>query len=361
MRLRAFTLIEVTVALAMGALVLTAAVAVYASTLSGAARARARAAMARDGVALAHQMTHEIRQTGLGVPKGKNATKASSNEVFGSEFLAGEVDKLGILADFPRPDAQYNTFGFLNPSIRRKKVVGWHNENNGSCMPSSDTNFACSTATTSTFFPGEDGCDSTADAADRTCPWGMKRLGTNDHFMVVAGDGTWARNQVLGSPTMRDAGEHNTFLLNIANNWKGNVWDVPANPASEPGIGWVTTLDRVFYRHDPAARTVTRQQCWGDPVPDDAAWPRLTTTTVPVTPGPVGVDTICTRKEVVARNVQSLQFSYFDAGGTAIAAPVSAANKVLVRRVDFTITFRKAVNGKNVDHVVTGTVQLRNL
>lgn len=350
-RTRGFTLIELVVSLAMGAVVLTVATAVLATAMRDMRVARARSALAREGQTIAAMMELDLRQAGAGVPDlthidpGFPGGGAALNAV-----LAGESEKIGVLLDRPRPHAQYNTFGTLNraPGGSTSRIA-WHTENNGTCMPDG----TCSTAATSVFFPGESGC--TASFTDRTCPWGMRRAESGDAIQIVDGEGRWS-HAVLGN-SIATNGSNRFAVLSTA--WSGTLWpNVTAadKPVSAAGQGWVTTLDRVFFRKN--GTKLERIQCWGTPNQTSASWP-IPGTAVPATPcaPPNGLDW-----ETLSNRVQSLTFTYFNAAGTAItAAPMAAVDLPRVRRVDYVLKLAQTVEGRAIRFDIVGSVHLRNL
>jgi hypothetical protein len=246
------------------------------------------------------------------------------------------------VGDLARPDANYNTFGFLvdgNPGGGHNHHASWLTENNGNCVVGS----GCDTAITSTFFPGESGCDDEADVNERTCPWGLKRLRGGEPFQVVAGNRRWFSATNKAS---LEAHNHtgNGLFIHTGNAMPG-TWanNGPSTlPNAGAGQGWVTTLDRVFWRYNSATRTLERIQCWGAPDPTHANWPFQ------------GMSAY----ETVAKNVESVAFTYFDANDIAVTAPTSAAIKATIRRIEFRILFRRPVGSITVEHEAVGGVFL---
>jgi hypothetical protein len=137
-------------------------------------------------------------------------------------------------------------------------------------------------------------------------------------------------------------------------------------PGGIAGQGFVSTPDRVFFKL--SGSNIVRRQCWGDPDPSQAAWPDALTNAVPASPGltaGAGVTANdCTDDEVVARNVNGLTFTYFDATGTllTLADPVAGPpDKDDVFRIDYAIDFFTIVDGRPLTHRVQGSVRLSNL
>lgn len=404
-----FTLIEVVIALAIGAVLLTTVMSVMVVTLRDTKRARAHSEMLRDADFVSHALNTELRLAGLGVPLGAHVavtpgtcaggagagnvcTSAPSPQCpapglcsavgtygtppravgFYAALLVGGTNQIGILADLPRPDANYGVFGALHTrATGGPTAVAWHNENNGACMP--DNNAATCVAGRDSVFFADDlaGCVTTGGGAaftDRKCPWGMRRLMPGESIQIVAGDGSWSDAVVSGSVQRVAAGVPVVSVSSavLSTGFSATAWPnlLPGQgPGGVPGQGFVTTLDRVFYR--VVGTNIVRRQCWGDPDPNQANWPNGATNTVPTaTPqlsGGSGVSVnTCTDEEVVARNVSGLNFTYRDAAGATVAV-TNAATKASVRRVDYTIDFAKTIDGRPVTHTINGTVRLSSL
>lgn len=363
---RGATLIELMVALSLLTVVLSIAVGLLVGSMQNNSRARVRAQLARQGEFLSTAMSHELRMAGLGVPSAtgnhiSDAYAGGGATDFDTSVILATATAVGVIGDFPRPDAQYNTLGLLHnrPAGTRANVM-WHTENNGRCAPDT-TGLTCSTATTSFFFPGEAGCAGVGAAGDRTCPWGMRRVNGGDRIQIVAGSHAWTHAGVANPLTVSAIGVPTPVIsLNLAANWDA-AWPNVASgdaPVGITGQGWVTTIDRVFYRLN--GTNVERIQCWGDPDPDNAAWPNAATNTMPnlanlaLTPTG-GVANVCTAAEVVAQNVDSLTFSYFDAAGAVTAV------KANVRRVDWVVRLRRVLNNRDVVQDIVGSASIRNL
>lgn len=394
-RAQGFTLLEVTIALALGVVVAGTVTALYTQTLVESRRTLELAEMSRDATFVGQLLSRELRQAGLGVriDLPPTAPARHTNDHYGtsapatfySGLLVGGASEVGILADFPRPDAQYPTYGMLVSRPTGPNTIMFLNENNGACAPQDLPAAAitagassCSTADSSVFFPGEAGCNATTGFADRTCPWGMRRLSPGERFQIFAANGSWVHAAVTATLTALVANAP-TFTLALPLQASMDVaWPNTAlgdGPGGFVGAGWVTTLDRVFYQHDTAAKTITRQQCWGDPDPGHANFPPANATAVPADPEypPTVItgipppaltpeETECTEREVVARNVDSFTLRYFDATNPTNLAvtPSNTITKQSVRRIDYTIEFKKTVLGRALTHRVEGSVRLQN-
>ena len=390
---RGATLIELMVALAILAVVLSVTVGLIVGAIRSAGRTRARSELGRHGELLGTMLGDELRMTGLGVPasggrhidvtyaggetvatNGGNGNQqgeyqgdfqdngngtAQAGVRFESAVILAIPDAVGVIGDFPRADAQYNALGVLEnrPAGGRSNIM-WHTENNGRCAP--DTGGAsCTTASASPFFPGEQGCNALGHAGDRTCPWGMRRIVAGERIQVIGGNQRWT-NAGVASPLAVSALGGGLVSLNLVTAWNA-VWPNAAAgdmPVSISGQGYVTTIDRVFFRKNGS--NLERIQCSGDPDPRNVNWPNLATNAMPAIAAlaitPVGgVQNTCVGPEVIAKNVQSVAFSYFDAAGAA------TASKDLVRRIDWVIKLRRTVNSRSVDQDVVGSASFRNL
>lgn len=362
---RGATLIELMVALAMLAIVLTVSVGLLVGSIRSGARARARAELARQGLFASEVMHQELRMAGLGVPmpSGEHIADGyagAGDTTFDTVVILANGTQVGVVADLPRPDAQYNALGVLHnrPGGTQHNVM-WENENNGRCVP--DTGgMTCSTADTSRFFPGEDGCDSTGDGADRTCPWGMKRVAVNERIQVVAGSHAWTHAGLQNAYTMDAIGVPNGVMsLRLASDWDPSWPNVDTDdfPVGISGQGFVTTIDRVFFALQ--GTDLVRIQCRGDPDPQNVGWPDLGTNALPsmaalaFTPTG-GSANVCVGPEVIAKNVASLTFTYFDGAGGV------AATKDAVRRIVWTMVLRRNVFGRSVTQDIVGSAAIRN-
>jgi prepilin-type N-terminal cleavage/methylation domain-containing protein len=369
----AFTLIEVMVALAVGGILLSTVVGLLTLTMRDARRMRAQAEMLRDAESIGRLLGSELRLAGLGVPRGEGVDPSygtSPPVTFPTAVLVAGDSEVGILADLPRPDANFSTFGALHTrptGTAAVRAIAWHNENNGACIPDGSAT-SCVVGRDSLLFPdGGAGCRGTGSGAafaDRQCPWGLRRVLPGDSILIVAGDGRWSRALVSGSVVTSNVASGGPVAAELSAGYPTAVWpntNLGDAPGGALGQGFVTTLDRVFYKLD--GRTLVRRQCWGDPNPDDPDWPALGTNTVPATPqstaGSNANDTVCTPAEVVARSVDSLTFTYLDADNLAVT--VGPTTKADIRRIDYDVRFSRTVDGRPVQHGVTGVVRLLNI
>lgn len=370
---RGFSLIEVIIALAIGAVLLSTVMSVLTLTLKDNRRTRVHSEIMRDAESVTHMMNSELRLAGLGVPTGVHIDSAygtSPPVSFYGALLVGNVTAVGVLADLPRPDANYSAFGSIHSrptgALLTASNIAWHTENNGACMPDGLLG-TCVVGRDSVFFADDvQGCNATGVGAafnDRKCPWGMRRVLAGESIQIAAGDGKWSHATITGDVVK--VGVSQVFSAKLSPGYDPVDWPnlIPGDgPGGKAGQGFVTTLDRVFY--SLVGSTIVRRQCWGDPNPNDSDWPNATGNAVPANPQNTGgggaANSTCTVPEVVARNVSALHFDYFDASGVAVTV-ASAATKASVRRIDYTIDFAKTVDGRPVLHQVSGSVRLTNL
>ena len=379
MKLRAASLIEVFVALTISAIVLTSAMAVFSVAVKNARLANIKGELEREGSFLQELLERDLRATGLGLPRGNHLVDgydgAGASSLYGPVILA-IPDAVGVVADLPAPHASYNTFGTLSTLVDHDSFAGeaehlfWFNENNGFCQPdgSNGAGATCTTGQTSVFFPGLDGCTNGGVPADRMCTWGLRRLLPGQRFQVVFGDGGWATSAgSLVGPLHTIHGLVWYFTgTTIAPGWEVNAPAPAADlPSTAPSQGFVTTLDRVFYFRDGAL--LRRQQCEGDPDATDADWPDDTGAAMPANPENVQPGTVqnaCTEREILARNVDAVVFSYFDGLGAPITNIDTAAEKNAVRSIGYAIrlkkTFADGAGSTDVLHELSGRVGLRN-
>jgi hypothetical protein len=408
MKQRAFTILELLVGLVVSTIVLLAILQIFQDTMVTQRRQRVRAELARQGAFLGNMLHRELRVIGLGKPLGTSVIGAQPPPV--SISFAGN-SALGFVADLPRPDATFSTFGFLEDRPAGFRRLMFHTDQNGACASDGG---ACDIETTSTLYRG-DAATCATSAGDRTCPWGNKRLRGNEIFQVVAGNGTWTNLQADGGAitmqptTAPDGGTVNGLVVDAAEDpsralgWPA-TWTNFARgdpPVDIRGQGFVTTLDRVFYRFcgedclggSGADRVLERRQCWGPVIPNHPAWPTTADNTneAALLGGAFDPAALpggeCTPWEIVARDVESVTFSYFRErtanpgnadnvannstdstfGLSAAARQRSAQPRVGtqlgradIRQIRYAIVLRRNVDGFPIRHDVVGGVRLRN-
>ncbi len=388
---RAFTIIEILVALTLGVVVLgtTVSLAVLAGQDHDAARRRAH--LARTASFLDRNLARDLRHAGLGMPTGPfhTGTFGSGDGRFNAPVLLGTVDAIGIVGDLPRPDADGAPFGSL-ASIPGSSGLGgspgaarfwWFNDNTGTCIPStSATANSCKLSRTSRLMPNAGECNAIGGGNDPTCPWGLRRLVADEYFVVIAGDGSWALAKMPSSTTAianslvtAPDGRHLLFqsASGVGGDWDPIKWrnvdpQIDA-PVALRGQGYVSSPDRVFYFKD--GTTLQRVQCYGAPDPDNAGFPDADATAMPATaalaytlPGGRTPSPTCVGPELIADHVVSVAFSYTDKNGAILAIPLDAARKRDVRGIRWRIVFEDARGGRQtVNETVEGGIALRNL
>jgi prepilin-type N-terminal cleavage/methylation domain-containing protein len=359
---RGFTLVEVMVAIAMAVVMMGGLMQILLNVERLGIRARTRASMSNNGAIAAQLMRQELGQAGLGVPRGLQELPTAANGFYAVVVLAAPT-VVGVVADLARPDANFSTFGLLDDRhpvavADQPRHLAWHTDNNGGCMPQTGAG-SCTTANSSAFFPGEAGCATAATGAQaRTCPWGLKRLRPSERFQVVAANGRWHGVDNLSPLTSRAVGPNGMIMLDIGTNlpttWANN--SVSALPIAGASQGWVTSLDRVFFRENKAKRTLERIQCWGTPDTANASWPPAAATTAPATPCTTGQG--MDDWEIIATDVESVAFTYFNANGVALTDIDSATKKRSIRRIEFNVLFKKLAADQAVRHELIGGVFL---
>ncbi len=426
MKPRAFTLLEVVIAMVLSIIIMGTVVTVILATVQDTKRSRTIAAMQRDMAFVGQLFSLELRQAGLGVPLDDSVLPSppavvqppsgehiddpyggAGNTFFYGAVLVAAASQVGVVADLPRDDANYPPFGSLTslPLVTGQNHLMWHNENNGACAQDSMVG-SCKVGDSSLFFnnPNANGCTA---FNSRTCPWGLRRMLPNERLVVVDGAGRWATarfgnslDPVNVSSPVPIATAYTVDMASLSTGWS-QPWPnlVPGvsappftppitiygNPGEVPGGGYVSTPDRVFYRLTgtgggtstcttgaPNYCNIERIRCFGDPDPQgNPEFPRATDATINGDAAATRADFVvntgtvqsnCGNFEVVARNVESLSFSYFDRTGAAVPTPINTAlAKQSVTRIAYRINFRKVVGGRPVTFVGGGSVRLQNL
>lgn len=386
---RAFTLIEVMVALTLGVVVLGTAVNLAVAAGQDHDASRRRAHLARTASFLNRTLANDLRHAGLGMPTGPFHGTFSSGGTgrFNAPVLIGTTDSIGIVGDLPRPDADGAPFGSLASMPGGTGTGGsanaarfwWLNDNTGTCIPRKPSaSVGCRLSTTSRLAAGAGDCNAAGKGGDASCPWGLRRLVAEEYFVVIAGDGSWALAQMPAQTGIANAlveapdGQHLLFQSASAINgdWDPLKWP-NANPQLDPpvalrGQGYVSSPDRVFFFKQ--GNTIQRVQCSGVPDPDNAAFPSANVQTMPAvaalayTPPGGRPTTTCIGPELLADHVQSLSLSYSDKNGATLTLPLDAARKREVRAIRWRVVFEDKRFGRaTVAETLEGTIALRNL
>jgi prepilin-type N-terminal cleavage/methylation domain-containing protein len=336
-----FTLIELLIGTAVMLIILTGAVAVLLAASAQHRRALERTNLERSCTLLIGQMEAELRQAGLGVPKGTD--QAVGGVRFPASIVEANAGDIAFLADLPRPESSFNGFSQLSdlqqPSIPLNGVAVV-NELTGPCDV--DSAGHCRTDDESPLF-APSGTDCATSALAQTCPWALNKYQPSEWILIANGAGDWVERQ-LQSPVHAATGtrRHLSFFVNLPGLFPGNV----------PNRGFVSTPDLVVYRL--AGNTVTRQQCWGqigvalDPASLLAR--RCLDTDAP----PTG-----TVAEVRARDVFALTFEYRDAADAVLATPVPLADLRRIRRVVINLALQRVVGASTLSTGATASATVR--
>ncbi len=375
---RAFTLIEITIALSASLAIMAVATSLVVTSLRDARRSRVRTELSRDGQLIDRMLRSELPQIGLGMPISRNLRSdygTADVSTFYAAVLVANPEQIGFMADLPRPDAQMNTFGILpNRPLGGRDRIFWLNDSTGSCLPDNGGG-SCTIQEASLLFAGDALGACTSSASDRGCPWSMKRLAPGEPFQIVAGDGSWTHALMPSTPSLANSSATPSIAaLKLDAQWP-TTWPNTAPgdfPGGVRGQGYVTTLDRVFYVFTPPSSdtsgSIFRVQCWGDPDPQNDAWPGPTKTTVPplstlrfgVTRNGNNVPQVCTDAEVVARHVVSVVFRYFDVLDNELVTVDSALKKSSIRRIDYEVVLEREHDKRTLQEQLTGSVAIRN-
>lgn len=286
-RPRGFTLIELVIGLTVAALVMSAVMQLVGLAIQSFTAARVRLGMSQEANAVAFLLDRELAAAGVGRATGARAGGAETMWMVMREGAANAdiplcsastTNDVRILADVPRPNSNFATYGWLwgqpvaptcaVPPCGTSNRVMWMTENNGNCVKGAFGDDC--TDSRGIFFSGEGSCDS---AGDRTCPWGLKRASANEYLQVVAGDGSFEQVRFVGGissvvtmPTTASAtvyvAETSAYRASAqAVGWTADRLD--AQPNGSRGSGFVTSWDRIRYKLDTTTKKLQRQQCWG--------------------------------------------------------------------------------------------------
>src|SRR5262245_31168772 len=107
---RGFTLIELLVTSVVAIVMLTAALALFVQSISLQQKQRKRAEMKGSAALVMGQLTTELRQAGLGRPRGMRVGSTSADERFPSSIMVAEDHRIAFIADLPRPNSTFNGY-----------------------------------------------------------------------------------------------------------------------------------------------------------------------------------------------------------------------------------------------------------
>jgi prepilin-type N-terminal cleavage/methylation domain-containing protein len=345
---RGFTLIELLVTSAVAIIMLSAALALFVQSITLQQRQRKLAEMKRSAALVMGMLTTELRQAGLGRPRGSQVV---TGDRFAASILVAEDHRIAFLADLPRIDSTFNGYSQLaaNQAPSTFQGVSLLNELNGGCDVTTDVT-RCTTNRSSHLFPYNASlqdvykdCADKPDAA-RTCPWALKRYRSGEYIIVADGMGRWVERQVSSSSTPwgpRPSSNRQALLLDGT---------VPEQLASDGNQGFASTPDRVFHRLTNGQWE--RNQCWGSV--GNAGSDLLTV---------CGAGAAGTGWEKLARMgaPQRVTFKYFKRDGSPLTAPVTGTDRQLISRVDIELQFERSISNSQepLRHSAHGSITLR--
>lgn len=378
---RAFSLLELFVALACGAVILTATVSVITVLRNTTMASATRAQLDRDLRVVVGLMDRDISFFGAGIPSGNCIDEGCTGIDLLPLMRRATSSSLVFLGDQPYPNAELN--GTMNvvfggqvtpPTADDHAVVT--SEVSGGCIPpltGAAARFQCSTRQ-KTFVPGvyaaSDDCDESSTDA-RTCPWGMGKLQGDvfrDHVLLATSQnaGDWYRR-------MWDGDTENTsppyLSMHFVHNGGGAI-PIP----NLVNYAFLSQPDRVFYSFEnnaggacaaPPCRLM-RNQCWGDiSAPNAGGFPLEGTTAIRSTTSmascdPTASDPEGTGWEEVASNVESFSLTYFQNPTTPIASPVATGSLAAVRLVQLDIRLKRTGGGQTIERGVRQLYFLKN-
>jgi prepilin-type N-terminal cleavage/methylation domain-containing protein len=404
-RHRAFTLLEMIVALTIAGALSTSAIAMFLSVRTAALEADARAQVTRDGQVVLDTIENDLRFFGAGVPLGINddvGTSASGKRLLPILRVARD-DNLVFLGDLPYPNAEFSgiaALAYLNSSDHRIVVTS---ELSGSCIPpvGSAGELACKTSKT-TLLPdlqsaadcagssGSVGVSPTAAEleAARTCPWGMNKwlIGASDriYFTIVDAKGRWHertnRDNAVGNS---DAdGKFKATHLEHEYPASGQHTFASSELFGDTGGSYVAILDRVFYAIEesstpgsPCKGTVggncilRRRQCWGrleDPA--TATFPAGGTSAFVGTSASIAncAANDGTGWETVMSGIEDVTFRYFSDAATQVTGsgtgqPLAATDAQRVKAIEVEVRMRRSVPGAQPARTLADVVRRRFL
>lgn len=323
---RGFTLLEVLIASVVGLVIVTAVMTFVMATDRAHQRRVRYAQLRRNAARVMDQLSAELRQAGHGVPVASSLEGATAAFPSHTLVLASSTS-IGFLADVARPDTSLNGFSTLvddQVTGMPGSSVALLNELNGACDVSLGA-LHCETGLSTLLLPrAAGGCH--LSGTDPTCPWGLNRYRANEFVLVSDRSGRWVERRVAAG-VFTSSATRRTLSLNAA---------LPAGLVGRARGGFLSTVDRVFYRDNAGA--LERHQCW-----DTVGTPTIATL------GPCVGGNGTGWEELVALDPGStLTFTYFDATGAPIAAPVPASSLSAVARVDVALHLVRTVNAEQL-------------
>jgi hypothetical protein len=381
------------VAAVVALVIMAGAIALLVQSANLERRQKELSTMNRDAERVIGQMAAEVRQAGLGRPRGARFTSATTGaELFPPIVLKATPTEFAFVGDLPRPNSNFNGISYLadaQPSATNRLAI--LNELNGDCdvyssdipltvtlpaplPPISVTLTKCATSARSTLFPASTlSCNVPNDNPSNnapSCPWGLGKY-RGDEFIILADNtGKWLELQLdSGSPPIDTTGNRKT--LKLASVTSNALTLIPAMVSGTPNRAVISTPDRVFYRLVPEPSgplfQLERKQCWG----------QLTNTTT----GTVGFEstrTECpqdtaskgTNWEVLQKGLTAngVRFFYFDGNGKNLETDLTETDltkleRIIrrVRRVTIQMNLERPLRGsQKLEHSTITSIHVRN-
>ncbi len=348
-----FTLIEILVTSVVAIIMLSAALALFVQGISLQQKQRKMAEMKRSAALVMGQLTTELRQAGLGRPRGPRVDTASGvGDRFPASILVAEDHRLAFIADLPRPNSTFSGYSQLAGDQTATTLPGGSglallNELNGGCDVV-DGSSLCTTDVSSTAFAYAASSTTTNCASNpggaRTCPWSLNRYQSSEYIIVADGMGRWVERQLDSSAVWGKNLTSGRVALRLGTS-------VPAQLVSGgPNQSFVSTPDRVFHRFN--AGWWERKQCWGS-----VGEPIGTLSTPCAASASEGTDW-----EQLARMGTPLNvtFKYFKRDGSLLTTPVAATALKDISRVDIELQLERSMStGAPLRHTAHGSISLR--
>jgi len=362
---RGFTLLELLVTAAVAIIMLGAAMALFARTITEQHEQRRIAEMKRSAALVMGQLTTELRQAGLGRPRAVRLGTTNAGNRFPASILVAEAHRLAFIADLPRPDSTFN--GFSQLAVNQVRVMeggtfpdnglALLNELNGTCDVVTDSS-GCKTDISSQLFDyptsnSINNCANTPGGA-RTCPWSLNRYRSSEYIIVADALGRWTEQRIRsGGQVYATTG--NRVALELTTNLPDKMFADGANQ------GWVSTPDRVFFRLN--GELWQRKQCWGSVGAGSSTAPTLVLNTECGDTDPE----VGTAWESLARAggaPTAATFTYWKADGTQLTLPIAPENLWLIQRVDIRLEFQRPRYPNTgpatpLRHIARGSITLR--
>jgi hypothetical protein len=340
------------------------------------------AAMNRDAERVMSQLSTEVRQAGLGRPRGARfLTSTTGAELFPPIVLNAKPLEFTFMADLPRPNSSFNGISYLaDDQPAAASSLALLNELNGDCdvytaaltlslpPPLNVTLNKCATSARSTLFPSTTpSCSEASSASNQapSCPWGLNKYQLGEYIILTDNTGKWAELQLSTTNLVNTTSSRKTLALTGASSLLAGMLN------NAPNRAVISTPDRVFYRlvaENPANPQtlfrLERKQCWG---------PLSSSGVVSFTNirGECGAGaTVGTPWEVLLRGLPAngVRFTYWDGKGTDLTTDMAETDLVKlernlrrVRRVNIELRLRRTLSGSQLlEHSTLVSINVRN-